>query len=290
MGKITIDPARCTNCNTCVLSCPAVVFKSTKEDPVPEVDHEELCISCGHCVAICPEAAIAHVDFPQGSVKPIRQDLVPSVEQILEALRMRRSIRVFTDDPVRRELIEKVIDGARLAPSAHNVQSTEYIVVRDKAVLHKIVQLTARYFAKTARQLRNPTTRTLLRMVAGKEVEGAVDLLPDFDLIAEAVQSGKDPILRGAPCFLVFHAEQGANFSVVNANLALHNATLVCQALGLGSFYTGYVVGACKRDKSIPELLSIPDGHQIYAAMALGHPRFEFRNWIERRPPQVEWI
>jgi nitroreductase len=32
--------------------------------------------------------------------------------------------------------MERVIDGARFAPSAHNSQSTEYLVVQDGTVLN----------------------------------------------------------------------------------------------------------------------------------------------------------
>lgn len=50
---------------------------------------------------------------------------------VFEAIKSRRSVRAFTDQPVSREEVEKLIDMARWAPSAGNIQPWEFIVVRD---------------------------------------------------------------------------------------------------------------------------------------------------------------
>ena len=62
--------------------------------------------------------------------------------ETLEAIRTRRSIRTFTEKPVSREIIEQVIDGARLAPSANNVQPWEFVVVTDQTTRESIANTT----------------------------------------------------------------------------------------------------------------------------------------------------
>ena len=289
MSKIHINTELCTKCGTCVLICPETVFVQKKKELFPELSHDELCFSCGHCVAICPVGAISHTDFSEGKITPVDKKKTPSAEQVVELLRKRRSIRAFKDKPVKKELIEQIIDGANRAPSGHNVQSTEFAVVQDKDVLKKIVELTSTYLAKTAKQLRNPIIRSLLLMVAKHEIKSALHSLGDFDKIVDEVQQEKDTILFHAPVLLVFHAAKSAIFSEFNAHLALYNASLVCHGLGLGSFVAGYVIAACKRDTSISELLSIPDNHQIYGALAVGYPKFTYKRAIERKPLQIIW-
>lgn len=290
MSQITVNPDLCKRDGICVLSCPAQVFVQMEKDSLPEVAYEEHCIACGHCVALCPHGAISHADFPPGSVHSLRQEMIPSSEQLLEILRSRRSARVFKDQPVERELIEKVIEGARLAPSAHNTQSTEFIVVQDPAVLKQISQLTADYLGKIIKLLRNPLSRAFLRLVEGEKVKGAIYALSGFERLIRAHRQGKDRILRHASALILFHADQRVVFAEANANLALQNATLIAQALGLASFWTGYVVSTCNRDRRIPRLLSLPEGHKVYGGLALGYPQFPFRNWMERRPSQVKWF
>ena len=49
------------------------------------------------------------------------------------AIRTRRSIRAYKPDPVPRALIEKVLEAARIAPSAANRQPWHFFVVTDAA-------------------------------------------------------------------------------------------------------------------------------------------------------------
>ena len=50
---------------------------------------------------------------------------------VLTALRGRRSIRKYSEKPVEEEKINKVLEAARLSPSASNLQNWKFIVVRD---------------------------------------------------------------------------------------------------------------------------------------------------------------
>ena len=50
--------------------------------------------------------------------------------KVLEAIKGRRSIRAFKSQNVSEEIIEKIVDAARWAPSAGNIQPWEFIIVR----------------------------------------------------------------------------------------------------------------------------------------------------------------
>ncbi len=50
-----------------------------------------------------------------------------------DAIYSRRSIRKYSDKAVPKELIEQIIDAARMAPSAKNRQPWKYIVLTDKS-------------------------------------------------------------------------------------------------------------------------------------------------------------
>jgi ferredoxin len=94
---ITRDANLCIKCGTCVLTCGGTVYAQESKDSIPEVINPGSCISCGYCVAICPKNAIVHSEFPEGYVKPVNAENMPSSEEVLELLRTRRSIRVFKD-------------------------------------------------------------------------------------------------------------------------------------------------------------------------------------------------
>jgi nitroreductase len=50
---------------------------------------------------------------------------------VFEVVQERRSIRAYQDKPVPREKLEKILEAARLAPSARNTQPWHFIVVTD---------------------------------------------------------------------------------------------------------------------------------------------------------------
>jgi nitroreductase len=63
---------------------------------------------------------------------------------VYEAIRTRKSVRAYVDRPVEEDLLRKVIDAARAAPSAHNAQEWRFVAVRDKETRRKIAQDAAR--------------------------------------------------------------------------------------------------------------------------------------------------
>jgi len=59
---------------------------------------------------------------------------------VFEAIRGRRSVRAYMREEVSNDMIMDLIDAARWAPSAGNVQPWEFIVVRSKNVKHMLAE------------------------------------------------------------------------------------------------------------------------------------------------------
>ena len=57
---------------------------------------------------------------------------------VYEAICKRRTIRRFSREPVPKEILEKLIKAARLAPSAANLQPCEYIVVDEPSLVANV--------------------------------------------------------------------------------------------------------------------------------------------------------
>ncbi len=68
----------------------------------------------------------------------------------IEALEKRRSIREYKNKPIPRETLEKIVDAARFAPTARNVQPWEFIIITQPETLKKIADLAenARFLAQ----------------------------------------------------------------------------------------------------------------------------------------------
>lgn len=59
---------------------------------------------------------------------------------VFEAIINRRSVRAFKQDPIPEELLNKVLEVARWAPSAGNLQARDYIIVRDPEIKKKLYE------------------------------------------------------------------------------------------------------------------------------------------------------
>ncbi len=236
-GLITIDSEMCKRDGLCVRVCPKV-FTQDAPGSVPEVSRPEFCNDCGHCLLICPAGAIRHRNLEGRVVGEVEKELLPSFRQVREMVRSRRSIRNFLEKPVERELIEKVIDAARFAPSAKNTQSTQFIAVDDGEALRRIASMTAEWLGRSAKKLRNPLVRALYLMRGLTTKEEYSRWIGQFELTARNMENGVDTILYRAPALVLFHADRRLRFAEANANLALQNATFAACALGLGTFYT----------------------------------------------------
>lgn len=294
MFEITINSDICNKDGLCAMTCPVSIFQQDEKRTLPKIAEASLkrCFGCGQCMAICPQDAITHTGYPEGTVNPIQKEIVPKYDQLVELIRSRRSKRSYKEKPVERSVIEKVLEAARFAPSGHNEQSTEFIVVQDEQTIHEIGKLTAASLNKLASPFHSPIGRMMVRRAIGKRgAEYLGKLAPEFEGLASLYNSGTDLILHKPPVLVLFCADSvGGTLAGINANLALHNAALAAETVGLGCFYTGFVVVVSERDDSIAKLVGLPETHKIYGALAMGYPRLKFRKWMERNPAKVTWI
>jgi len=57
---------------------------------------------------------------------------------VYEAILIRRTIRRYQQKPIDEKISDKLINAARVAPSAANLQPCEYIIVNDKSIVDQI--------------------------------------------------------------------------------------------------------------------------------------------------------
>jgi len=69
---------------------------------------------------------------------------------VLEAIKQRRSIRQFTDEPIEKDVLERLLDAARWAPTASNQQRWRFVVIASPSVKELIRKFAPGIFAMPA--------------------------------------------------------------------------------------------------------------------------------------------
>jgi len=136
--RISINRETCNVCGLCEEICPIRIMKKDGEAGIEfRPDRLFLCIQCGQCMAICPSQSIV-VDGLAYSQDFFALPAGPVAElPFLEMIKTRRAIRVFKEQPVPRELLEKVVQAITFAPPGFIPIKTEVVVVQDTAVIRQ---------------------------------------------------------------------------------------------------------------------------------------------------------
>lgn len=287
MPDIVVDEERCIRCGACVAVCAAGQVFELGEDAA-EVVRPEDCWLCGHCVAVCPVDAVCHSEYALDECPPIAS--LPSYEELVAALRERRSLRIYRDEPVPRETVRQLVDASRWAPSATNQQAVDWVALDDPERIARLREEVMTTLGRLAGLLQNRLVRPFLYLVLDNdEVREAVESAGDFEQLAEEHARSRDLIFYDAPVVLAAHVPQGTYFAREDAVYAAYNLMLAAERQGLGTCHIGYVNVALERNREIQRVLGLPPERQIEVVLTLGYPRFEFRRVLPRRRMELDW-
>lgn len=275
MSIIKIDKETCNKCGICVEECPRRIISLPEGDfPQLPAKAEASCNACGHCVAVCPRGSLSHRDSPLEMSPRIQEDLKVTPEQVGQLLKSRRSARVFKDKPVPRELIIRLIEEARYAPTAHNMQEVEWLVIDDKKVLGRIEDIGTDWLQWVIRELP--------KMAAESNMEEKL----------ERQKKKHDAFLRGAPALIVTHAGQSTSLKMLGAidsANALTYMDLAAHSLGLSTCWAGYVYIMSNLYVPFREVVKLPEGHVAYGCVLLGYNKFSYHRIPVRKAPGITW-
>lgn len=169
--------------------------------------------------------------------------------EVLEAIKTRRSVRHYKDTPVSDEILNKVLEAARWAPSWANTQCTKYIVVKDTETKLKLSETVNKG---------NPATEALKNAPI---------------VIVACAELNKSGYYKGQPV-----TDKG-DWYMFDVGIAMENLALAAHALGLGTVHVGYIPDS----KKISEILDVPDGIVPVEMTPLGYPAGEVK-----APPRKE--
>ncbi|MCK5795391.1 MAG: nitroreductase family protein [Anaerolineales bacterium] len=262
MALIKINRDRCNRDHICVNECPAAVF-SVGEDgfPVSDPESELRCISCGHCAAVCPKAALEWSGYDPLQLAPV-VSFGAEPQRILSALKSRRSVRKFSSEPVSTEMISQILDTSRYAPSASNIRPVKWLHLHGRSSLETIAGMTAE----------------------------AISSLPVYSTFTKMWHKGVDMITRGAPTCVLTYTNKSAGWNREDSAIAITYAEISAHALGLGTCWGGLVMKAAQLNPELQKYLGLQDNESVTGALLLGFPEVTFYRLPPRKDPDIRII
>ncbi len=181
-----------------------------------------------------------------------------------EVLEKRRTYRDFSDREVSNEILERVIGAAFKAPTNDHLRQLEFVMVRDRENIAKVIAPLAK------------------NMAVFKELVAEVDESDDKDkmaMFADAlpkqqrmlIQSGLliIPFFRQLTWPLLKPAEQSSLNYFASAWCALENMLLAATAEGLGTVF--HIPVSDEADK-IKKIVNAPSEYEFICLLTMGYP------------------
>jgi coenzyme F420-0:L-glutamate ligase/coenzyme F420-1:gamma-L-glutamate ligase len=185
--------------------------------------------------------------------------MVNDYDELMRVLRGRRSIRSFRADPVSADLIEKLIEAARWAPSASNRQAYRFLAVTSRSDLERMAEAVLEETRRVLSEVRPDAEAYLDSFVRFRSAP--LVLAPifrdGFDLL-EASTRGR----AGDPERALLDAHASVCAATMNLLLAAH-------ALGLGACW---MTGPLIAKPALSTVIGVPSGWRLAALVPVGHP------------------
>jgi nitroreductase len=183
------------------------------------------------------------------------------IEAVFETIRNRRTVREFNASPVPQEHIIKILDAARYAPTAGNVQPWKFVVIQNRERLDSLCQI--------------------LQVSWKKKLESMTGLNPEQrDFYTDGGQEAIRNVMT-APVYIIVFVDTTVypKYALYDGCLAVENLMIAARALGYGTgFFTTYFP-----ENVIKDYVNAPANLLFVCATPVGVPKA----WPET-PPKKE--
>ena len=170
-----------------------------------------------------------------------------------------------------REVLAKLMDVARYAPTGRNAQLVRWLVIDDKKEVRRLAGIIIDWIRHLLKE-QNP--------IAGRN---------RLDRVVAAWEAGFDRICRSAPALIITHAPKDYLTAAADCAIALTYFELAASAFGLGACWAGFVYLAANQWPPFQQALGLPEGDTCLAMM-LGHPKYRYHRIPQRNDAVVEWL
>jgi nitroreductase len=184
------------------------------------------------------------------------------MNQTIEAILKRRSIRAYQPEQIAESELRDIIAAGSFAPTAMGQQPWHFFVLQNPGMLEKLQVRCKEMFARSE--------IPALREMASNE---------EFDVFYKA------------PTLVVVSADPGAIAPMQDSTLAMENMMIAAASFGIGSCWVHSVMWLFERGGGMEAFrnlgITIPDGYMPYAAAVFGYSAQPWPDAEPRKPGKL---
>ena len=189
--------------------------------------------------------------FSIPSISQEKEGTTQDEMSVFEVIQKRRSVRSYKSIPVPEEHITKILDAARMAPTAGNQQPWKFLVVRDRTKIDELMSACITTSSEAYKNRQNPPAEELAKYEA-------------------KIKAYLQNIFK-APVFIVVLVDRQSKWPSYNqfdGTLAAGYLMLSARALGYGTvFFTDTIT-----DQVTKQVFGIPDRYRRICITPVGVP------------------
>lgn len=172
---------------------------------------------------------------------------------VFSCIATRHSTRKFKEEPVPQEVLDKVIEAGRQAPSGKHKNQSRFIVIRKKEVLQELIALVQQEFAKM-------------------EVTPEND--DNFGGAIRAAKKGGYVFMYNAPVLIVVANKRDYGNKYADVSCAMQNMMLAANALDLGSCWINQLRWLQENPvlRAYLQQLGMAEDEEVCASLSIGYP------------------
>ncbi len=189
------------------------------------------------------------------------------MNDLLNSIKARRSVRNYRQQEIPEEIINRLIEAGNDAPSGMNSQPWRFVVVRSSKIRNKMLETAI------------PNAKKLLEEIKTTNPER-------YNLIMNRYEQLEDPIYYSAPV-IIFVIGKGPH-AASSCPLACQNIMLAAYSLGLGSCWVGFGSLVTDNDE-IVKSIELKNDEKIFGPILLGYPEVTPEPPV-KKPPEIKWL
>jgi nitroreductase len=163
------------------------------------------------------------------------------MNEVLNAIKTRRSVRSYTDRQLSQEDLDQIIEAGTYAPTAHNEQAWHFTVIQNKEFIDHIVS-----------------------------VSNAIMATSENEWVRSMGSNPKFRVTYEAPTVIIVSAKKDAMGFAEDCSAAIQNMMLAAHSLGICSVWIGLLRFYLSVEEEVKKL-NLPEGYVPFHGVAFGY-------------------